>query len=208
MGNAKKLRKNYNTPSHPWQKERIVEEKELKKEYGLKNKKEIWKHSSMLSNFKNIAKKAISSSKDQDTKEGEQLLARLRSLGLLSESAMLNDILTLNDKDIIERRLQTVIVRKGLARSVKQARQFITHGHIKVNGVKISAPSYLVKKAEEEKLEFNAKSTLADADHPERNIEIAKELGKGKKEEVAPEQTPAAEKLPDSEEKSAEVAAE
>lgn len=180
MGNLKKLRKKYDTPFHPWQKERIVAEKELIKEYGLKNKKEIWKHSSLLTKFKNIAKETISSSKEQAIKEGEQLLSRLKSLGLLSEGSTLNDVLTLNDKDILERRLQTVVARKGLARSVKQARQFITHCHISLNGITISSPAYLVKKYEEDKIAFNPKSTLSDVDHPERNIEIAKELGKGK----------------------------
>jgi len=182
MGSAKKLRKNYNTPFHPWQKERIVEEKELIKEYGLKNKQEIWRQTSLLAKFKNVAKLAISSPKAQAIKEGEQLLAKVKSLGLLSESGTLNDVLTLQDKDILERRLQSVLARKGLARSVKQARQFITHGHIKVLGVTVSAPSYLVKKEEEEALTFDPKSSLSDEDHPERNLAIAKELGKGKKE--------------------------
>jgi small subunit ribosomal protein S4 len=180
MGNLKKLRKKYNTPYHPWQKERIVAEKELITEYGLKNKKEIWRHSSLLTKFKNIAKETISSSKAQSMKEGEQLLSRLKSLGLLSDGSTLNDVLTLNDKDILERRLQTVITRKGLARSLKQARQFITHSHISLNGVIVSSPSYLVKKSEEDKIEFNPRSTLSDVEHPERNIEVAKTLGKGK----------------------------
>ncbi len=201
MGNAKKLRKKYNTPYHPWQKERIVEEKELMKEYGLKNKKEIWRHSSTLSTFKNIAKDGLSSSRAQAAKEGEQVLAKLQGLGLLSESAMLNDILTLNDKDILERRLQSVLVRKGLARSLRQARQFITHAHIKVNGVKMSSPSYLVKKSEEDNLTFSAKSSLSDAEHPERNLEVAKLVGKGKVE--AP-----AEEAPATEEATAEAVAE
>ncbi|MDP7610203.1 MAG: 30S ribosomal protein S4, partial [Candidatus Woesearchaeota archaeon] len=43
MGDPKKQRKKYSKPSHPWQTERIEVEKVLMKEYGLKNKKEIWR---------------------------------------------------------------------------------------------------------------------------------------------------------------------
>jgi len=174
MGTIKRLRKKYQTPSHLWQKERILEEQEYKKEYGLKNKREIWKMNSLMKKFKNLSKDAISS----DTKQGEaqsvQLLTRLRSLGLLNETSMLSDVLTLTDKDIMERRLQTVVFRNGLARSPKQSRQFIVHGHIKINGVKISSPSYLVKKAEEASIEFVPTSTLSKEDHPERNIQVQK----------------------------------
>ena len=41
MGDPKKIRKSYRTPSHPWQKQRIVEEDELLKTYGIKNKTHI-----------------------------------------------------------------------------------------------------------------------------------------------------------------------
>ena len=43
MGDPKRLRKKYETPSHPWEEERIKRETELMKKYGLKNKREIWK---------------------------------------------------------------------------------------------------------------------------------------------------------------------
>ena len=41
MGNPKRHRKKYSTPAHPWQRARIEEERELSKEYGFKNKKEM-----------------------------------------------------------------------------------------------------------------------------------------------------------------------
>ena len=43
MGDPRKTRKKYDTPQHPWQKERMDQESVFLKEYGLKNKKEIWK---------------------------------------------------------------------------------------------------------------------------------------------------------------------
>ena len=184
MGNIKKLRKKYQTPSHPWQKERIVEEKETKRDYGLKNKKELWKMGSLLARFKTLAKDYITSNTEQSQKESKQLLDRLRLLGLLGETAMLNDVLTLTDKDIMERRLQTVLLRLGLARSVKQARQFIVHGHVKINGVKISSPSYLVKKSDESNIIFAENSSLSDIEHPERTIKpSAAEVDKEKEAE-------------------------
>jgi len=45
----------------------------------------------------------------------------------------------------LERRLDNVIFLLGFADSRKQARQMVTHGHFKVNGVKTDIPSYLVK---------------------------------------------------------------
>jgi small subunit ribosomal protein S4 len=171
MGNTKKLRKKYVTPFSSWDKDRIIEEKEYLKEYSLKNKKELWRMSSKLAKFKNIAKDVISKNTSQAEKEGLQLLNKLKSLGLLNETSMLNDVLTLTTKDILERRLQTVIFRKGLTHSVNQARQFITHSHIMVNGIMISSPSYLVKKNQEELIQFNPASSLSDLEHPERKIE-------------------------------------
>ncbi len=45
----------------------------------------------------------------------------------------------------LERRLDTVVYRAKLATTVFSARQLINHGHIKVNGIKVNIPSYLIK---------------------------------------------------------------
>lgn len=78
-------------------------------------------------------------------------------------------------KDILERRLQSVVFRRGLARSMKQARQFITHRHVMINHQEITAPSYLVSLEEENQLEFKDNSALASEDHPER-VSVIKEI--------------------------------
>lgn len=49
---------------------------------------------------------------------------------------------------LLERRLDNVLCRGGLATSRGQARQFITHGHIVINGKKVDLPGYLVKQGE------------------------------------------------------------
>ena len=51
MGDPKILRKKFESPSHPWQKSRIEEERQLIREYGLKNKSEAWKMRSKAKNF-------------------------------------------------------------------------------------------------------------------------------------------------------------
>ena len=45
---------------------------------------------------------------------------------------------------LIERRLDNVVYRLGWARTRPQARQFVTHGHIKVDGQRVNIPSYIV----------------------------------------------------------------
>jgi small subunit ribosomal protein S4 len=46
---------------------------------------------------------------------------------------------------ILESRLDNVIYRAGLARTRRQARQLVTHGHFEVNGVRVDVPSYRVE---------------------------------------------------------------
>lgn len=190
MGSPKHLRKRYATPPHPWQKVRIEQEKVLLQEYGLKNKKEIWRMDSFLRRFKQQAKSLIARTDAQSKKEEKQLIDRLVKLNLVKENAKMDDILGLDIKNVMDRRLQTQVFSKGLARSTKQARQFITHGHVMIGEKKITIPSYLVRQDEENLIRFDERSSLVSPEHPERAVtkkekpEIKKE-GTGKKEETA-----------------------
>lgn len=168
MGDPKKQRKKYTTPSHPWQKGRIEEEKELLKQYGLKNKREIWKMRSILKKFASQAKKLIFLTGPQAAIEKKQLMTKLVSLSLIEENAKLEDVLTITLKNIMERRLQTLVYKKNLTKSIKQARQFIVHRHITVDNNLITFPSYLVTKAAEDKINFLPSSSLSNPDHAER----------------------------------------
>ncbi len=170
MGDIKKPKKKYLTPAHPWIRAEIEEGKELKKAYGLRNRKEILIAKSFLKKYKDIAKRLIADTTAQGAQERQQMMSKLQKYGLLSLEAKLDDVLSLTLKDILERRIQTKVHRKGLARSAKQARQFITHRHITVGAKEITSPSYLVSIAEEEKIAFKSNSTLTAADHPERII--------------------------------------
>ena len=197
MGQTKKLRKKYETPAHPWLKDRILQEKEYVKEYGFKNKKEIWKEVYKLKKSRDQAKKIIAnSSADQSQKEKEQLINRLLKYGLTKHDSKIEDVLALKASDFFERRLQTLVFKKGLSKSVNQARQFIVHGHVFIGDRKITAPSYMVSLEEESKIMFNPRSNLSKEDHPERVIltkqdkkilEEIKPKQHGKKEEVVEE---------------------
>ncbi len=149
MGDIKKQKKKFSKPSHPWQKDRIEAEKEMLKQYGLRRKYEIWKIDSLLRKFLNRAKTIIAQRTAQSEFEKKQMLDRLYSLGLLKNDSRVEDVLNLTIKDLMERRLQTLIVRKQFARTMLQARQFITHEYVAIGTKKITAPSYLVSVQEE-----------------------------------------------------------
>lgn len=165
MGDPKKTKKKFETPRHPWVKEVIDAEKSLTRDYGLKNKKEIWKAKSKLRHF--MAQSKDYSKLDSSDPQIESFLQRLRKLGLINESQSLDDVLGLEVKDILERRLQTVVYRKGLTNSIRQARQFIVHNHVTVNGVIVDVPGYIVEVDKENTIEISTKSPLAQETHPE-----------------------------------------
>ena len=95
-------------------------------------------------------------------------MGRLQRIGVLDDEEGLDDVLSLDLTDILERRLQTVAYRQGLANTVEQARQFIVHGHVTVDGARVNTPSYTVEVAEEDRVAFDDTSPLADELHPER----------------------------------------
>ena len=150
MGDPRRQRKTFSGPTHPWQKARIDLEAELKKKYGYKNKKELWKSTSKLRNFRAQARNLIPRLEtDQGKLELKQLMTKLKSYGLVSDKPSIDEVLQLNIEDLLDRRLQTIVYKKGLSNTVSQARQFIVHGHVRVNGQKVTSPALMVKKAEE-----------------------------------------------------------
>ena len=168
MGDPRKKRKKYETPRHPWQASRIESDREITREYALKNKKEIWKMHSTLREYTSQAKKLATAESEQGKKEKEQLIKRLFRMGLLQATSKLDDVLNLTLKDILERRLQTIVFRKNLSRTMNQARQFITHHHIMIGDKLITSPSHLVLSEQEDKIMFKKESSFTKEDHPER----------------------------------------
>jgi|SRR3989344_3760748 len=168
MGDTKRFRKKFIPPRHPWNAVAIEEERKIVNEYGLHNKQEIFVANSFLKKYKDIAKKLIADTTPQGIKEKEQMMNKLLKLGLIRTGGKLDDVLGLTIKDIMERRVQSQVCRKNLARSMKQARQFITHGHIMIGSKALTSPSYVLSLHEENQITFNPYSSLASEVHPER----------------------------------------
>eukprot|EP01126_Amoeba_proteus_P065566 TRINITY_DN9350_c0_g2_i2.p1 TRINITY_DN9350_c0_g2~~TRINITY_DN9350_c0_g2_i2.p1 ORF type:complete len:158 (-),score=19.89 TRINITY_DN9350_c0_g2_i2:145-618(-) len=87
--------------------------------------------------------------------EGAALIRRLHRLGVLDESkAQLDFVLQLKIEDFLERRLQTQVMKKGLAKSPHHARVLIRQRHIRVRNQLVTIPSYLVRVDSQKHIEF------------------------------------------------------
>lgn len=208
MGDPKFSKRKYDTPSHPWRAERIKNETELQKRFGLKNKREVWKAQSLIRSFRAQSRELqarIRTGEKQAEIEVQQLLRRCARLGLLPmEGATLNDVLALNVENVLSRRFQTMVFQKGMAYSFDQARQFITHGHVAIMGRIVTIPGYLVRRDEENDIGFSERSPLASDLHPMRPkpkeaielekqkalIELAAKEAEAEKRKEAPKKEP------------------
>ena len=173
MGYPGKNHKQYQTPKRPFEKSRIEEETKQAIEYGLRNKREVWKAQSYLRGYRKAARDLLalmSTGTDRVVFEAkkDELIGHMQRAGLLGPDADIDNVLSLKVQQGLERRLQTLVYRQGLARSPKQARQLITHGHIAIDGRRCSIPGYRVTRAEESKISYYGKSPLAVSDHAEK----------------------------------------
>jgi small subunit ribosomal protein S4 len=149
----KRWKKKYETPRHPWDKARMDAEDRILKKYGLRRKREIWRAQTILRKFRAQARNLMARTDQQAEREKAALLRRLQRFGLVGEGATLDDVLGLTVENIIQRYLQWVVYEKGLARTPRQARQMIVHGHVRVNGRAVRSPTYMVPAEEEDQIE-------------------------------------------------------
>ncbi len=172
MGQPKFPKKKYDTPNHPWQGDRIKEENEVRKKFGLKNKREIWKAQTRLREIRGQARALISRARNPDdhqaAREAKLLLARLNREGYVGQDATLGDVLGMDQDRILNRRLQSQVYLKGMARTAKQARQFVIHGLITIGERRVTVPSYVVRRDEEDQIGFHDSAAVADPSHPVR----------------------------------------
>ncbi len=168
MGDPKKQRKKFDTPRFPWRKDILQEELKLQGQYGLRNKHELWRHKTTLSKARAIARSLISKPVEERAKMENELLAQLKKKGILQETAVLDNVLDLTIEDVLERRLQTIVFRKGLARTIFQSRQLITHGHVTINNSRVTIPGLLVLKADEATVVYSPESAVANPSHAVR----------------------------------------
>lgn len=147
MGQPHRFKKKYARPKKPWDKERIESEKKIRETYGLRRKKEIWRAQDIVRDFRRRARD-LQAKKDE--KIERELLGKLNRLGV--DARKLDDVLNITLENILARRLQTIVVKKGLASTTRQARQYITHGHILIAERKVTWPSFIVEKDMENRI--------------------------------------------------------
>lgn len=144
-------KKKFVRPKKPFESFRITEENELVKKYGLKNKREIWKTLAKINYYRSRAKALARKSLE----EQNVLFNKLKAVGLNVESTA--DVLDLKVEDLLERRLPTVVAKKGIAGTTKQARQMVVHKKILVDGKVVNSPGYIVPVSFEESIKIKVK---------------------------------------------------
>jgi small subunit ribosomal protein S4 len=149
MGDPRKAKKNYTRPRSIWTSDQISSELYVVGSYGLRNKKELWKAQTEIARIRNQARSLLALPIEVRHEKETKLLNYLSRFGLVSNNSTLDDILNLKIEDILERRLQTMVMKRSNLKSPYQARQIVVHGHVSIGNRKINLPGYLVKKDEE-----------------------------------------------------------
>jgi small subunit ribosomal protein S4 len=168
MGDPKKQRKKYETPHNPYSSVTLGSELKLLGEYGLRNKREIWRHRLLLTKYRTLARELLARSPEERMRIEKQLVNKLSSQKMIPENGTIDNVLDLSIEGVLERRLQTLVYKRGLSKTLRQSRQLITHGHISINGKKVTSPSYTVTAEEESFIEYSPTSSLSKIDHPLR----------------------------------------
>jgi len=165
MGDPRKPRKSYRRPRRIWNSDQLNSELYIIGSYGLRNKRELWKAQTKVANFRNQARTLLALTLEDRQEKETLLLSFLNRLGLTTTSS-LDDILNLKIEDILERRLQTIVMRKMGIKSPSQARQVVVHGHVSIGNRKVNLPGYLVKKEDENKILVHIQVTAKTTEVP------------------------------------------
>ena len=152
MGDPRKAKKTFRRPRQIWTTESLNTELYVAGSYGLRNKRELWKAQTEVARMRNQARALLALSSEVRHEKETRLLRFLSRYGLVSETATLDDILNLKVEDLLERRLQTIIMKKISSKSPYYARQIVSHGHVSIGNRIVNIPGYLVKKDEESQI--------------------------------------------------------
>ncbi len=156
MGDPKKQRKKYETPRHPWRRAQIQDELKLIGDYGLRNKRELWRYRTEISRIRGMVRSLLAKTEETRSKTEKDILLSLRRFGVLSEEATLDDVLDLDVTNLLDRRLQTLVAKSGMAKSMHHARQLISHRHVSVGGRLVSVPGYMVRRDQQPEIKLVA----------------------------------------------------
>ncbi|KAG2181603.1 hypothetical protein INT44_008418 [Umbelopsis vinacea] len=156
-GAPRKYSKTSKVPKRPFESERIDAELKLIGEFGLKNKREVWRVGYTLSKIRRAARELLKLDEKDPRRlfEGNALIRRLVRIGVLDESRMkLDYVLGLKIEDFLERRLQTQVFKLGLAKSIHHARVLIRQRHIRVGKQIVNIPSFIVRLDSQKHIDF------------------------------------------------------
>lgn len=186
MGDPRRLRNTYESPRKVWDADRIKKEGKLTTDYGLKNTREIWITLQKLKKARRDAMKYLSLG-EAAIEKSKPLMNRLVRLGIIAPDAKPDDVLSLSVENFLDRRLQSRVMKKGLARTARQARQLITHGFIAVKGRRVTIPSYVVSVDEDQYIAYYKPIDIS-VHEPEKGKKVpAKEAEPAAPAEKAPE---------------------
>ncbi|KAH9932421.1 40S ribosomal protein S9 [Amylocystis lapponica] len=149
--------KTYKVPRRAFEAARLDAELKLAGEYGLRNKREIWRIGLILSKIRRAARELLKLDVKDPKRlfEGNALIRRLVRIGVLDESRMrLDYVLSLKIEDFLERRLQTQVFKLGLAKSIHHARVLIRQRHIRVGKQIVNVPSFVVRLDSQKHIDF------------------------------------------------------
>merc|ERR1712028_208943 len=151
------------TPRRAYDKERLDSELKMIGTYGLKNKREIWRNGLILSKVRAVARNLLTMDEKDPRRifEGQALMRRMIRYGILDEDKQrLDYVLSLSIENFMDRRLQTLVFKRALAKSIHHARVLIRQRHIRVGRQIVNVPSFMVRVESEPHLEFALNSPM------------------------------------------------